>query len=232
MKNYIVITGASRGLGKELSKQLAKLGYNILITARDESIGKKVLHEIEEYSPKVSLLFYKLDVSDEKSIERFANYLIKQKIKVNVLVNNAGIVESNKSTLDTSKKEIQKSLDTNFYGPLLLSQKIIPLLQKAENGKIINVSSGMGSFKELSGGYAAYRISKLALNSLTAIMSKDLMGKNVKVFSVCPGWVKTDMGGVAAPRSLQEGVDSIKWLITKNEGVNGRFYRDKRQINF
>lgn len=232
MKNYIVITGASRGLGKELSKQLAKLGYNILITARDERMGKKVLYEIEEYSPKVSILFHKLDVSDEKSIVRFTDYLIKHKIEVNVLVNNAGIVESNKSTLDTSKKEIQKSLDTNFFGPLLLSQKIIPFLEKTGNGKIINVSSGMGSFKELSGGYAAYRISKLALNSLTAIMSKDLVGKNVKVFSVCPGWVKTDMGGAAAPRSLQQGVDSIKWLITKNEGVTGRFYRDKKQINF
>lgn len=232
MKNYIVVTGASRGLGKELSKQLAKLGYYIVLTARNEKTGKKVMQEILEYSPKSTLLFHQLDVADEKSIDKFIKFIEKEKITVDVLVNNAGIVESRNSTLETSKKEIQKSMDTNFYGPLLLSQRLIGLLNESGNGKIINVSSGMGSFNELLGGYAGYRISKMALNGLTAIMAKDLVTKKVKVFSVCPGWVKTDMGGAAAPRSLQQGIDSVKWLITKNDGVSGNFYRDKKKIKF
>jgi len=232
MKNYIVVTGASRGLGKELSKQLAKLGYYIVLTARNEKTGKKVMQEILEYSPKSTLLFHQLDVADEKSIDKFIKFIEKEKIPVDVLVNNAGIVESRNSTLETSKKEMQKSMDTNFYGPLLLSQKLVGLLNESGNGKIINVSSGMGSFSELLGGYAGYRISKMALNGLTAIMAKDLASKKVKVFSVCPGWVKTDMGGAAAPRSLQQGIDSVKWLITKNDGVSGNFYRDKKKIKF
>jgi len=232
MSNYIVVTGASRGLGKELSKQLAKLGYNVLITARDEKKGKDVLEEISAHSPKSRLLFHELDVSNEKSIKRFGAYLKKEMIEVDILVNNAGIMVNSDSTISVEKKEMQRSFDTNFYGPLLVSQELIPYLQKSGHGKIINVSSGMGSFHELFGGYAAYRISKTALNSLTAIMSKDLVQHGIKVFSVCPGWVKTDMGGAAAPRNVQQGVDSIKWLITKNEGVSGKFYRDKKQISF
>src|SRR5262249_54260233 len=134
--------------------------------------------------------------------------------KIDVLVNNAAISLSSKSIIHIHIDELRQVLDTNFFGPLMLTKALLPLLKKSDDARVINVSSGMGSWNSLNSSYAAYRLSKLNLNALTIMLADELRGL-VKVNSASPGWVKTEMGGIHATDTPQQGADTILWLATQ-----------------
>jgi NAD(P)-dependent dehydrogenase (short-subunit alcohol dehydrogenase family) len=185
----------------------------------------------------LDIVFHQLDVTDPVGASRLAGFVQMQLGRVDVLVNNAGVIKdpsradlrASDSASDTPLEAVQNVLAVNFYGPLMLSQALIPLMQG--RGRVVNVSSGLGQLAEMGGGHLGYRVSKTALNALTRILAEELKDTQIKVNSVCPGWVRTDMGGASAARSVEQGVETIVWLATlPDDGPSGGFFRDKQQI--
>ena len=152
--------------------------------------------------------------------------------KFTPLLRKAGIVAQKKGAGNVSLMSVKHIMETNFYGAWRMIQIFIPLLQKSENGRIINMSSGMGELKSLTGDYPAYSLSKSSLNALTIMFSNDLKGKGISVNAMCPGWVKTDMGGLNAPRHVSQGADTAVWLTTEKKIPTGKFFRDRKEINW
>jgi NAD(P)-dependent dehydrogenase (short-subunit alcohol dehydrogenase family) len=181
--------------------------------------------------------FHPLDVTDADSVQALAGYLEQEVGRLDVLVNNAGVFldpmppddPSASSVFRADIATVRYSMETNAYGPLRLCQTLIPLMQ--DRGRVVNVSSGMGQLSEMNGCCPGYRFSKAALNVLTRILADELKDTRIKVNSVCPGWVRTDMGGPDAERSVEEGADTIVWLATlPDDGPSGGFFRDRRPI--
>ena len=129
-------------------------------------------------------------------------------------------------------EEVKRIMETNFYGPMRMNKTFLPLLKKSDEARIINISSGMGALNSLTGGYAGYRLSKTGLNAQTILLSHELKQTGIKVFSVCPGWVKTDMGGKSAPRPVEKGAETAVWLATEKNPASGKFFRDKKIISW
>lgn len=233
-KKLAVVTGANRGIGFETCRQLAKKDIQVILTSRDEAKGKAAAEKLRSEGLDVSS--YPLDVTQAESIEKLAQFIRNQFGKLDILVNNAAIAldftgDAAGSVLKARISTIQQTIETNLYGPLLICQALIPLMQVNNYGRVINVSSGAGQLQDMRSGYPAYRISKTALNSLTKMFAYELEGTNILVNSVCPGWVKTDMGGPNAPRSTEEGADTIVWLATlPDDGPTGGFFRDREAI--
>jgi NAD(P)-dependent dehydrogenase (short-subunit alcohol dehydrogenase family) len=174
-----------------------------------------------------------LDTSDPTSIELVCKWIVEKHGKVDVLVNNAGIFLDDlaASASTTDLKKVLETFQTNTLGPLLLCQKLVPLMVKNGFGRVVNVSSGMGQLGDMEGGSPAYRISKTALNAVTRIFAAESAGSDVLVNSVCPGWVRTDMGGSNAHRSVEKGAETIVWAATSPAlKTSGGFYRDKEPI--
>jgi NAD(P)-dependent dehydrogenase (short-subunit alcohol dehydrogenase family) len=222
----ILVTGANRGLGREVVRQLAEAGHDVIMTSRNPQRGRVALEEVkaETANSKISQII--LDVSNMNSVDRLFSQVSALYNSLDVLINNAGILPNSSNSSTVSLESLKSAMDTNVYGALQVTQSLLPLLKKSNNARIINVSSGMGALENMGGGHAAYRMSKTALNSLTAMMAVDLSPFNIKVFAVCPGWVRTDMGGMEAPRSLEAGAQSITYLVTALDAVSGKFYRD------
>ncbi|AFY42352.1 SDR family oxidoreductase [Nostoc sp. PCC 7107] len=228
-----VVTGGNRGLGFEASRQLAKQGYKVILTSRDEDKGKVAAQKLQ--AEGLDVIAYTLDVSSDESSQNLAEFIDQQFGKLDALVNNAGIYidaqSGSNSIIDTKIDPLQTTIETNVYGVVRVTQALIPLMKKQNYGRIVNVSSGMGQLTDMEGGSPGYRISKTALNAVTRIFASELTGTNILVNSVCPGWVKTDMGGANAPRTPEQGVDTIVWLATlENDGVTGGFFRDRQSI--
>ncbi|BAY19411.1 short-chain dehydrogenase/reductase SDR [Anabaenopsis circularis NIES-21] len=228
-----VVTGGNRGLGFEASRQLAKQGYKVILTSRDEDKGKAAAQKLQ--AEGLDVIAYTLDVTSDESSQNLAEFIDQQFGKLDALVNNAGIYiddqSGSKGIIDTHIDTLQTTIDTNVYGVVRVTQALIPLMKKQNYGRIVNVSSGMGQLTDMEGGSPGYRISKTALNAVTRIFASELIGSNILVNSVCPGWVKTDMGGANAPRTPEQGVDTIVWLATlKDDGVTGGFFRDRQPI--
>lgn len=230
MKQKIaVVTGANRGIGYEISRQLGQLGVTVVMTARDKEKGQEAFKQLKLEGLDVH--FHSLDVTNESSIQELALYLKEQFGSIDILINNAGIsIDGNKNVLEASLDTFRKTMETNVYGPLRLSQALATSLQESGDGRIVNVSSGMGAIKDLGGWSPSYSFSKTALNALTIQLADELQGKGVLVNSMCPGWVRTDMGGLSAPRSVAEGADTAVWLATGNVGRTGKFFRDRKEI--
>jgi NAD(P)-dependent dehydrogenase (short-subunit alcohol dehydrogenase family) len=226
MKKIILVTGGSRGIGKEVCKELAKAGHTVLLGARDKDMGLEAAKEM-----KGDVHIIELDVTIEDSIKKAYDTIEKNFGKIDVEINNAGIGGDRKGLSDAGIKEIKKIMDTNFYGPMLMNQQFLPLLRKSADPRIINVSSQMGVLSYIGSGNAGYVLSKAGLNVQTILLSNELMGQ-VKVFSACPGWVKTDMGGKNAPRTVEEGADTIIWLALDDKPVSGKFYKDRQIIDY
>ena len=230
-----VVTGGNRGLGFEASRQLAKKGYQVILTSRDEAKGKAAAQKLQ--AEGLNVIFHALDVTNDESSQKLAEFLHEQFGKLDVLVNNAAIYidsqTSGNSVFDAKIDTLRQTMETNVYGVLQVTQALIGLMQKQNYGRIVNVSSGAGQLTDMGSGYPAYRISKAALNALTRIFSNELQGTNILVNSVCPGWVKTDMGGPNAPRTPEQGVDTIVWLATLPDGgATGGFFRDRQSIDW
>ncbi|NEU75892.1 SDR family oxidoreductase [Hassallia byssoidea VB512170] len=229
-----VVTGGNRGLGFEASRQLAKLQYQVVLTSRDEAKGKAAADKLQ--AENLDVTFHPLDVTSDESSQKLAEFISQQFGKLDVLVNNAGIYideAGNNSVLYAKIDTVQQTMETNVYGVLRVTQALIPLMKKQNYGRIVNVSSGMGQLHDMGGGYTGYRLSKAALNALTRIFASELQGTNILVNSVCPGWVKTDMGGANATRTPEQGVNTIVWLATHADGgATGGFFRDRKPIDW
>lgn len=234
-KKVAVVTGGNRGIGFEICRQLATRDIDVILTSRDKSKGEDAAEELMKEGRSVTCRV--LDVADPYSIKDFCAYLSKEVGRCDVLVNNAGIFpdtqnaspESFPSVFDSSVETIQLAMGTNVYGPLRLCQGIVPLMKAQGYGRIVNMSSGMGQLSAMNGGCPAYRLSKTALNALTCILADELQQDNILVNSMCPGWVKTNMGGPYATRTVEEGADTAVWLATlDNDGPRGKFFRDQK----
>ena len=229
-KKIALVTGANRGIGFEICRQLAKKGINVILTSRNEEKGKEACKKLEKEGIKVD--YHQLDVTNPKSIKKIKEYVEKNYGRLDILVNNAGILlDYNKHGLDVDVNTVGKTMETNIYGPLMLCQEFVPLMKKNNYGRIVNLSSLMGQLSTMDGGYPAYRMSKTCLNALTRIVASEVKDYNILVNSMSPGWVRTDMGGPNAEMSVEEGADTVIWLATlKDNGPSGRFFRDKKEI--
>lgn len=224
-----VVTGANRGIGKEIARALAVHGVKVILTARDPEKGLATVSRLS--LQKLDVLFHQLDVTSEASIAELTSFISREFGRLDILVNNAG-VGGGFDTISIPLAEFRNTVETNFYGPFMVSRALVPLLKKSSSGRIVNVSSGMGALNKMGGGYAAYRVSKTALNSLTAIMAADLAGTHIRINAMCPGWVRTDMGGPGAPRSVEQGAETAVWLALDPNIPSGKFFRDKKIIEW
>jgi NAD(P)-dependent dehydrogenase (short-subunit alcohol dehydrogenase family) len=234
-KRIAVVTGANQGIGFEVCRQLAKKGFLVVLTSRNEAKGKAAVQQLQ--AEGLEAIHYPLDVTSSQSIEQLANFIREKFDQLDVLVNNAGVLldyseDSDGSVFNVKLDTLRKTMETNVYGPLLLYQALIPFM-KHNYGRVVNVSSGAGQLSDMGSGYPSYRLSKTALNALTRILADELKGTNILVNSVCPGWVKTDMGGSNAPRTPEQGADTIVWLATLPDGgPTGGFFRDRKPIDW
>lgn len=231
MDKIALVTGTNRGIGLEISKQLAAKGITVIMTARNMQAGRPLVNELRQQWKHV--WYHHLNVTDEKSILDVFEYLKNQWGKLDILINNAGIfLDDGKSVLDLDLDIMRSTMETNLYGPLRLVQVMLPLLKNSEGARIINISSTMGQFSTMGELSGAYRISKAALNALTVILSEELSSYGIVVNSVHPGWVRTDMGGPNATKSVEEGADTVVWLATADKIPNGKFLTDRKIINW
>ncbi|MEO0854818.1 MAG: SDR family oxidoreductase, partial [Cyanobacteria bacterium J06648_11] len=223
-----VVTGANRGIGLETCRQLAEKGLQVVLTSRNETEGHAACDRLRDEGLKVA--YHPLDVTDDDSIKQLRDTLARTYSRLDVLINNAAIhIDNALSVLTTDLSILENTLETNVRGPFALCKQLIPLMQAENYGRVVNVSSGAGQLYDMRSGYPAYRMSKAALNALTRILASEMKGTNIIVNSVCPGWVKTEMGGANAPRDVEEGADTIVWLATLPDGApSGIFFRDRQ----
>jgi NAD(P)-dependent dehydrogenase (short-subunit alcohol dehydrogenase family) len=237
MTTIALITGANKGIGLETARQLAQKGIHVLIGARDAAKGQAAAQTLQSEGYKAD--FISLEVSNEESVKQAAQTVADRYGKLDILVNNAGINPEYPQGIfsfeQMSLELLMQIYQTNVFGPFLAIREFLPLLRKSEAGRIVNTSSSAGSLTEQSNpqspyypvNTAGYNSSKTALNALTVQLAKQLTGSNIKVNSACPGWVQTDMGSTAAPRTVQEGVRIIIQLATlPNNGPNGGFFNE------
>jgi NAD(P)-dependent dehydrogenase (short-subunit alcohol dehydrogenase family) len=224
-----VVTGANRGIGFEICRQLASRGTKVVLSARKARAGEVALKKLA--AQNLTVRFRTLDVTSRKSIIALRDFLKRTYGRLDILINNAGIIAKGDAPgLTVDLEAIRATLETNTLGPLHLSQILVPLLRRSKSARIVNLSSGMGAFSEMEGDYAAYRISKTALNAVTAILAAELRNV-VAVNAACPGWVKTDMGGPNADRDLEHGADTPVWLaLDAPQNLTGKFMRDRKVI--
>ncbi len=223
-----LISGANRGLGAQTAHELAALGATVYAGAR----SPEALEGVEAQSHG-KILPVPLDVTEEASIEAAVTHAAANGL--DGLVNNAGIGDWHGSVLDRlAADRLDQVLATNLRGPMLLAKHALPHLLRRPGGRVVNVSSGMGALGEgMSGSSPAYRVSKTGLNGLTVYLHGEYGPRGLIANSVCPGWVRTDMGGPNAHRSLEEGADGIVWLCRFSAGdQGGRFWRDRKIIDW
>jgi NAD(P)-dependent dehydrogenase (short-subunit alcohol dehydrogenase family) len=223
-----VVTGAYRGLGLETVRQLAERGYRVVLTARRDAEGRAAAERLAAQG--LDVRFQRLDVTAAASVQALRDHLRSEYGRIDVLVNNAGIFpdpspdKAESSIFESDLETIRVALETNTLAALHLCQALIPLMQGS--GRVVNVSSGMGQLSEMNGGCPGYRLSKVALNAVTRIFADELQGTKIKINSVCPGWVRTDMGGPNAQLSVEEGAKGIVWAATlPDDGPSGGFFR-------
>lgn len=230
-KKLAVVTGANRGIGLEICRQLAQRGLRVFLTSRDRGKGEAARAQLTE--EKLDVEFAQLDVADAASIEHFAKFLADEAGAADVLVNNAGVMLDAKGArvLTSPIATFRETMEINVYGPILVSQALIPLMKRRGYGRIVNLSSGLGQLAEMSDGNPAYRVSKTSLNAVTRMVAAAVRDCNILVNSMCPGWVKTDMGGAGATRSPAQAADTAIWLATlPDDGPCGGFFRDRKPI--
>lgn len=226
-----LVTGANRGIGLEVARQLAALGHQVILSSRNEEKGRAALASIQQ--DQYSLSYRQLDVTDEVSIQVIKNWILDQYGQLDILVNNAGInYDTWHQALNADLKECHETIEANLFGPWRLCQAFLPIMQSNGFGRVVNVSSGAGAITGMGGGTPAYSISKAALNVLTIKLAAEVRG-DILINAICPGWVRTDMGGSGATRSAAEGASGIIWAATLNAGgPNGGFFRDGRRIDW
>ena len=224
-----LVTGANKGIGFEIARQLAEKGFHVFVGARKVLDGQQAAATIAKSGGSAE--FVEIDVSDRGSIEKAAGAVASKVDHLDVLVNNAGIMQDSADITGVDDQTLLTTLTTNTLGPLRVTQAFLPLLLKGARGTVVNLSSGLGQLNDMGDTYPAYSISKTALNAVTRQFAAALRDRGITVNSVCPGWVKTDMGGPNAQRTVQQGADTVTWLATEApRDVTGQFLRDRKTI--
>jgi NAD(P)-dependent dehydrogenase (short-subunit alcohol dehydrogenase family) len=229
-----VVTGGNRGMGFETCRQLGRRGARVILTSRDPAKGEAAAGRLQ--GEGLDVRHHQLDVADDDGVAQLAEFIRSAFGRLDILVNNAGIARGRDEPRERAMRSFEampagmrEVLATNLIGPFLLCQTLIPLMQG--RGRVVNVSSGMGQLCEMGAGLPAYRISKAGLNALTRIFASEVDGTGIKVNAACPGWVRTDMGGAGAVRSVEEGVATTIWLATlPDDGPSGGLFRDRKPI--
>ena len=233
-RDIILITGATRGLGKATAKALVEKGYKVIVSGRSEEGLRSVVEELRGLGGGMNIDWVVMDVSSDESVGRARREVMDKYDSLDCLINNAGIMLKQEGGLeDLSLDDVLKTFNTNALGALRTLQVFKPLLIKSRNARVINVSSGMGAMEGMGSGSVGYRLSKTALNVLTIQAHYAFRSDGIRVIAVCPGWVRTDMGGEYAVRDLEEGISGILWGVeTSVGGESGGFYRDGRLISW
>jgi NAD(P)-dependent dehydrogenase (short-subunit alcohol dehydrogenase family) len=225
-----LVTGANRGIGFEVCRQLASKGFIVLLTARDGAKAKTAASKLVNAGAVEPLT---LDVADARSIKNAQNEILTKYGHLDVLVNNAGI---NYDTWETAENAdidgtVMETITTNLLGTWRVCQAFLPLLRNSRAARIVNVSSESGSLAHMGAGPPAYQVTKAALNALTRTLAGELRQARILVNAVCPGWVATDMGGAGAPRSVEDGAVGIVWAATlPHNGPTGGYFRDGKPL--
>jgi len=224
-----LVTGANRGIGLEVCRQLAGRGYTVLLGSRDLAKGQAAAAHLKRQGGEV--LPYQLDVTDPDSIEQVRAQVDRTFGRLDVLVNNAAILyDTWQRVLTADLAVVREALETNTLGAWQMCQTFVPLLRRSPHGRIVNVSSEAGSLAGMEGGTPAYNLSKAGLNALTRMLAAELRGSRILVNAVCPGWVATDMGG-AGGRPVAAGAASVLWAVTlPDDGPTGGFFRDGKPL--
>ena len=232
MSDIVLITGANRGLGKQVATQMAAQGHQIVLTARDQAKGLAATKELTDLGYQAH--FHQLDLQTPSTFDKVFDYLNKEFSRLDILVNNAAInYDLHNNVLDPDFEMVGDALQTNLINTWKFTCRMIPLLRKSQHARIVNVSSESGALTGMGRGAPGYSISKAGLNVLTIKLAAALQSEKILVNSVCPGWVKTDMGGPEAPRGLKEGAASIIWAATlPKSGPSGGFFRDGRPLDW
>jgi NAD(P)-dependent dehydrogenase (short-subunit alcohol dehydrogenase family) len=232
-----LVTGSNRGIGFEIAKQLSMMKIQVILTSRNSANGEAAARKLARDGAK-KVMPMKLDISNQISVDSLLYEVEKTFGRLDILVNNAAILidEVNVMTSNVDLETVKTTLETNLIGAWRMCKAFVPLMKNNGYGRIVNVSSGAGDFKYMttSGGYLpAYSVSKASLNALTVMLASELRGTNILVNAVCPGWVRTDMGGSNATRSVEEGAATPVWLATlPNGGPTGHNFFDKKQIGW
>ena len=224
MSTISLVTGANRGIGREVCRQLAELGHTVILTARDPGAAGIAAQAVRAEPMR-------LDVTDRASVADAAHWTRQRYGKLDVLVNNAAITyDTWQRAVTADLAVVREAAETNLYGPWLMVQEFLPLLRNSDHPRIVNVSSEAASLAGMGGGTPAYTASKVALNALTRMLADELRRDRILVNAVCPGWVATDMGGPGG-RPVAEGAASVVWAATlPDSGPTGGFFRDGRPL--
>jgi NAD(P)-dependent dehydrogenase (short-subunit alcohol dehydrogenase family) len=226
-----IVTGANRGIGLEIARQLAHQGMTVILGSRDLQKGEAAAAELANEGLQV--LPRQLDVTDFDSITRLAVQVEQEFGRLDVLVNNAGILydtwqKPSTADLDT----VQEALDTNLLGVWRMCKAFVPLLRRSQHGRIANVSSGAGAIASMDDSTPAYSVSKAGLNAFTRTLAAELKRDGILVNAICPGWVATDMGG-AGGRPAEDGAASVVWAVMlPDDGPSGGFFRDGKPLSW
>ena len=228
MNNEIVlITGANRGLGLATAETLAQQGYQVIITARKQPALNELAQRFSKAGLNIDTLL--MDVADDQSVQQAKQAIEQRYGKLDCLINNAGVLmDANYEFTNLPSQVIADTFNINTIGAIRCIQAFHLLLAKSKNPRIINMSSGMGAITDMNSGYMAYRLSKTSLNVVTLQAHFELHEKyKIRTVALCPGWVKTSMGGPNATRELAEGISGIVWAVnTPANGPSGKFFRD------
>ena len=233
MTHTALVTGANRGIGLEVCRQLAQRGLSVVLTSRSEKNGRSAAAVLRD-AEGLDVRYAPMDVADDSSVRACADELLAGGIQIDVVVNNAAICPAG-STLSVGSDIMVDAVQTILLGAFRVCRAFAPAMVDSGYGRIVNVSSGWGAFAEGLGGPAAYSVTKAALNALTVTLAAEIDGDNanVKVNAVCPGWVQTRMGGPGATRPVEDGADTIVWLSTlPDDGPTGGFFRDRLPIQW
>ncbi|MDX2138456.1 MAG: SDR family oxidoreductase [Chloroflexota bacterium] len=230
-QSVALVTGANRGIGLEVCKQLAQRGYTVVLGARSLDKGEAAAAGLARQG--VTVHARACDVTDADSIARLRASIEAEFGRLDVLVNNAAInYDTWQRGVSADLNVVAQTMDTNVYGAWRMVQAFLPLLRQSQHGRIVNVSSEAGSLASMGGGTPAYSVSKAALNALTRVLAAEVRGDGILVNSVCPGWVATDMGG-AGGRPIPDGAASIVWAVTlPDNGPTGGFFRDGKPLKW
>lgn len=229
MDRVALVTGANRGIGFEVCRQLGQRGYVVVLGSRDRERGEVAAARLR--GEGLDVVGCQLDVADAASVESAVERMRREHGRLYAVVNNAAILyDTWQRGVDANLDEVREAFETNVLGAWRVVQATLPLLRASSTGRIVNVSSGAGALTDMGGGTPAYRTSKAALNALTRVLAAELRADRILVNAICPGWVATDMGG-AGGRPVSDGAAGIVWAVElPDDGPTSGFFRDGRPI--